>query len=1261
MGLYEDIKARQDADEAERKRKFAEQQAKFNATTDERQRQTGMGDYARGGTKDVFAEATAKAEIKVAAQRAVIDEKSKGSISAGQRNPDGSRVTHASGTRPTFTDDEVAIKEKEILANKARVEVERQREIERSGGPNQTPGVYTRLAQKQNVQFQNQGRQGQPYDPSRGRDTGETKAEKQVRLKQEFERRTGEAQSYSASEKKVIERQKAQSQVYGTTIVGGPAKTFKAPKGALSQADRDFIALQESQGKYYTGEAAIDPISGQLQFYFGDKAESKKYHDDLLAFNRAQYAAREAEKANQEAVAKQEQTIKDRKTRANELGYEVTYRQATSDEIASGQFAAGDMVQEIAPIKGQKQSYFAGTGVKDYIETGFRQEGFETVGGYKAGERVDFSRTDDKGNVKYFVQAPPSQKAQSFEQPNQSIAEVIGGALFGEQGRVFAKDISIGFEQSANSLGAMIGVSKPGFTFQGAAIEGIEVKTEPGGNKNRRGEYTGKTVVAYSPEDAATIAKVGQERPGRIAGEVAFEAAVTGATAGVGPAGSKAVEVGGTAARKVASTFFKTGGKIVSKAPETKVVSSGTAEAVKESPSQAKKAMIKAYEGATGIKLNPDEVDVIGGVLTKSGGRLEIAPPKKTLVGRQKPTEYELVKTKDKGRLPVEGEQDPLGILTKEGTFVPTERPLTLLEAGKKVGQVYSGGNKLKNVAKGSDDLFAKEYTEVVESEATGLKRATPDRPVGVTNEPSGATFTKSELDAIGPKYGESKNYITTGEETKAAETRTSGYLGYSTKDLLKSQIDQLHNTPKTLAKIYDETVNDPALLLKQRKTEQLVAKEQPSLNKADAELTRLQEQSQAKAEQIATKQQEISEINQSAGLTSLSSEVNTADVAKLEDDILRLQNEKQAIDSKVTQARGKRDAILDKIDRVRERRKITNAEFMGAKQRVFDRKINQEGKGESLKDLGITKETSAGLSLEQISKPTTAPTIGKKAKQEILDRTVIQDKNIKASDVIGLGGAAELYTVKGSLGLGGKTGAERKKKKTVDFELISYDTPQIFDAPQKPGTGSRSRPQSRQESESKLISDTTPAFELITESTKKVSIASEPANPTLQPLENLIDIPKIGERTVDKPRTRPDRRSTPITIPKEIPALDMTIGEDLLTIPAHTPITGPKSPTRPPKNPLAPPKIIPAELQFPAGGGGYGRGAGLENPFVGIKEHGVENVLFQGYSLNEQGGFKYPVKIAKQKPLVTGPSFEEVLFGKQPPKGKKKKRRSAK
>jgi hypothetical protein len=92
--------------------------------------------------------------------------------------------------------------------------------------------------------------------------------------------------------------------------------------------------------------------------------------------------------------------------------------------------------------------------------------------------------------------------------------------------------------------------------------------------------------------------------------------------------------------------------------------------------------------------------------------------------------------------------------------------------------------------------------------------------------------------------------------------------------------------------------------------------------------------------------------------------------------------------------------------------------------------------------------------------------------------------------------------------------------------------------------------------------------------------------------------------------------------------------------------------------NPLKPSKLVAPPIVFPSGAGGFGRGTGLENPFVGIKEYGVDNILFAGLSLDEKGGLKYSNSdLSKmQATLEKGLGLDAVLGGTKRKKGRKKK-----
>ena len=151
----------------------------------------------------------------------------------------------------------------------------------------------------------------------------------------------------------------------------------------------------------------------------------------------------------------------------------------------------------------------------------------------------------------------------------------------------------------------------------------------------------------------------------------------------------------------------------------------------------------------------------------------------------------------------------------------------------------------------------------------------------------------------------------------------------------IKEQVAPFHRTPKSIKKIEEGVVKNRRLILKVRKTEQVLIKPRKKVKEIQDRLDVIEQRLANVQERLATE----------------------TDPLKIEELQARLKD----LSQQRTRLLQKRDELTTRIQNTIERRKLRRADFLGAKQDVFKEKIVQEGKGKSLQEMKITRLSSAG------------------------------------------------------------------------------------------------------------------------------------------------------------------------------------------------------------------------------------------------------------------------------------------------------------
>lgn len=1172
-------------------------QAEFAKRVAERQRITGQG----RGKEEGAEEARAKAEMREEARLQVLQEKAKA--------PAG--VT--AGRRHKASESEIEVKEREILRQRSLDEVQRQRRIEAGGGPNQGPGTYARIAKERGIDvYPAPTPRGESYDAERGRQTSETEAERQLRLKQEFEQRTGRALELTPGQKEALHKRRVESlspedrqtyeslksspasaesfldvrekqaarrtivfgtpsgptgqttigpdgsavSILGSTIVGGPSEqpsTLKVKRGALTADQLRQVKELEAQDPdwKYSGELTPNP-DGSYTFYGESITESKRYREELVAVNKANAAIakqnalseKDAAAFNRSEEARLAREEKKIFTDAKELGYDIKKTEVKRDD------GTVEYQYEYVPIKGKKQYAL-----------------------------VDVDPTNPhKGKKKVPVEYLGRGEAVAQFQKEYAVRDTSALGQFGEfgtgikaQGESYAE--VVGYKPSdASALNTVMGINpyqgkyqkKEGETdaqFRKRVVE-LEAKERRAAEGRKTETYVderGRTKIRGVEAGKPTEAEYGSveyqkqkvfesiaKNPARFTGELFTE-----------------------------GVAFAAGGEVVSAGAK------GVAKVVKVIKSVAKGGKAAGEVGAPAARTTTGRS--FGNIDEMVGGRFESGGRLKTEVVRAKPEKIAKVakSTDNRGRFTRENIERGFKLDTAEPSMKPSPQKVAKeikpdLDESQRIEQAVMPRPdvEVRPTLESDTVLTFPKDTDFYGGAGAGIGGGgRPSRP-GDTGKGGRPEQPKEEGREI--KTDEGQLLILKEPEIKPKAARRKTAKEKQIEEQLQKQTEEFGAAPsKTLKDIYTEIPEDASLKLKQKKTEELIQRKQPEIDQAvrdsedvKGEIKNLDdEMKQLEAEEEALKQQELlgdatqeqaHEINQRLGdISNRKNEIIWAKDRKL-DDLQRIQERKAQMEKDV--------------EAIRERRKIKKAEYLGAKQRVMERKIEREGKA-VVQETPIYRPENKGVSL-------------------------------------------------GSLGFGGETGFER-------MQLLRKQ--KLRTTPQE---------------EERLPQHIT----FIRQEREIISVPKQRG----MVRQDLLTVPKQGAKTDEMFITTPkqDLLIDTLTIPKEERITTAKTG--LLTEGLRTPKPPGEKPARPPTT--APP------LMFPLGGGGSITGKEpKELGGVGIKDYSVENILFQSFSLTEKGGFKYTGeelrgKDKELKEQIGFGSVESVLFGGKPKKGKKGK-----
>lgn len=1312
--IAEDKRKREDAE-----RKRQEQQQRIN----ELQRRTGMGEYGKGGSKDVRAEAVAIAEAKVAAERQIISERQAviaaetGGIKAGQRGTGGKRVTSATGIKPTpATEGEINVRAQEILKEKAAAESKRQ--AQERAREQFKAGLFNPQASISDVP------RAQPTAVQRAAERdleseSVRRAQEQARLKVEFEAKTGEAQPFTEREQAAKQAQaksrlgaygsptaekKTTTVIQGLTIVGGEKsptekaslapEQFKAKREALSASTRAEIAeAEKSLGYKYSGEVEFNPSTGEYSpLYFTPEAQKQRKEAGAAYKKALQDRNREISTFNRNAES-------DRKT-LNEIagrsGYDL--KEITETDKATGTTSI-------------RTDFIPKSGATEYKDVVFIDPTGKTAQQVRDEQNRLVTEAENKGAPVKETKLKSGVVVLEIGQPPKpeykpNVAEQLYAGTIkygGEAAAGIFELVGKGEQFIAEKTGLVTKEqSEAGGKRIEKAAEGIREATGYKTLSNLYqglGDLTGRKEYKYAALDAARLAESEKEKPtGSIFGSaVAYTATGMETIAGRPLTEQESAKfraqqeesfrerpIEFIAASAVDVLTFGAGGagsigKIKAPAGAIGKVTKGVSQSVGTVKFVTKKQIIRETEQAlkeTGEAVPKGGLEVVKVKVVKStSGKFETVPVRERTIGDFFKTKgAKLVEPKKEKGFELPGlRKDVFEVITKEGkeTVATATRgevrvtgaPRTKAEQFAIVGQKevtkiekIEGGRvatvkKVEAVEPKKGKAFAKEGEQIRETETTGLRQAgkstvaddelakLQDISPGFKPRKTEAGVTTAE-DVLGikSKTGATQFIVEEGGGLrKVAEPKPVAELyTFGSKELesaaavsIKEQSTGFFKTPKGIKRVEEQALGRPRLRLKERMTQRLLQRPRKKI-----------EQIQERMQKI---QQRIQNINQT--IQDIRSQLDNPELTPQERLMLKRQlaravEQRQQLVKMRQNLATKVDEFLEKIRKIQERRRLRRADFLGAKQEEYASELSlAKSPAEKLTKKKINKQSAAGASsvisptpkggqvVELVSQKTKTPAeiaAQEAARQKLLERTAQATEKR-----LGLGGGADRFTSKETLGLGGKTGREKvaRKKLKLESEDIYLKYPRGFELGEKTPTAKAQR---------------TSGFEIV--GVKPITGGKF--------LEDLVKVPKTGQpqKEITLPKRTPGEK--PITTPREdtitIPKITTTTRQDYITrTRQRTEQVTDRTTTTTPKIPRTTTTLKAPPIFFPGGGGGGSSGFGLGlGGATKVKKLGVVDPLTGLGNIMGEG-------VQKSKTEIKGLNIFAKPKGK---KGKKKK-----
>jgi hypothetical protein len=1187
---------------------------------------------------NVRKESIKKAEIQNQARNELLAEKSKanGPLTAGQRNPDGSRVTSVRGQRPNEP-------------TQAQID-QKAAEIAQRGGVNKH--VVDDLVAKANAQA------SQSQDVIQGTTVVGRPPAGYEQLNEQQKNTYNNLKSGSP----------ATAEYFLNQATAPKPEEIKASRGALGPSlQSELLQIEASNPGYkYANSFTVDPNTGVVSFSLYNVEQAKQYHDEFFQYKRDQFEARQA---NAKIVADTKSDNQKLRDIADRSGYALNQSVQVNEDGTKSTTNEFIVKPQVPDSERYGVEWVDATGKS---ETQVKMERLAVKNQANAeGYVINETRLSNGSYVIEKIPKTPEKRTTEerlktllVDLPvNKGIDLLTGvGSLFGylpvsqEQKSQGEANLQAFGKNARKTLGVK---EVPDYGVASILVSGAEAGL--GDMEAQQRLVKTKKEISTNPEALANAIFSSSLDIASLGGPATIKAGVTGVKEGL-----------------------IVGAKFVTK--------SGEKEAVK-SVEQAGK--LSGTVGAEGLK-NPEIIklgtsgqplkNIVGipfeeKAISVGGKTIKVSVPAKTKL-------YEVVENVGKEKGLVRNEFGPYKKLTGEdvagtketaGFFNPTSGDITvarqttsveekLLSVGQSPGYgskavegaIESGKpaiqptipltegevGKVRNLSGGN---YAKSNTTYVESNKPRIRNT--QKKVAPTTEDIALGVAKPEEVPFGTRgFGKNDQFSLTSDVQQSRINRSvpqNSKAEYIRGQSVEQSIPYIPKiTSKTQAAEYTRYIEEsPELRIKIQKQERLMGSAKKDLDAVNKE--------------IESTEAEINSLDSQMSLQLDAGSEGAAQVNNARQRLVALQTKKQELENKISNARAKapitREDVLGAIQRGQTKaRDVEGKDISFFHEKYINKKIAAPGlivqperfaqkfevltyekaalnkaardeiqaSSKSMQSADLQKKllgdqktvkriSKVGKSEDILKEPTfdqpleqnlsfsrnkslleEKPATSKRAASEEsraksieeLRQPVVEGKGFK---LIGPQSARSI----GTLGLYGATGSSKKVRVEEETNYVRY-----------PG----------EKLEPKMLTNT--KLELITKPGSGQGFQGNFKVPS-----DLKTVPGFGNDTKTVPGTTPKQGHGLITVPTTVPTFDIgtthdggTIRVPRIDVPTVPKIPGPKE--------IPVPTLKVPEIIFPGGGGGLkvGHGSGNYDSAVGLKEHDVANILYPALSIGK-------------------------------------------
>lgn len=922
------IIAQDKARRAEDEKKRREQQERLR----ELQRKTGTGEFAKGGSQDVFAERQTIQEAKITAQRELITERQKpltarrGGVGT-TRTVDpvtGRGTTRISGTRPVLTEPEISARAQDVVKRKAAADAEAQRQERLS------------IQQKQAFTF---GRERIPTSSELRARQAPTAAQRIVTQGRDIEAERLATEKTQASlrarfEGRVEKPKESERIIFGQTIVGdvstlvpGQARpvekfnpndptTFRRPGlrfEGLDADERSFIQAEEARtGQKFVGK------TDEGDYHFLDTEAQRRLN--VAAVQAARGEARAQNKiieAENEAERKRVEKDQDKIAEvAERSGYFVDRFKVDENttNIALTPNPNDTSGKQVLILN--RENYASDEALKE------ERKNYQTIFG-KEGYVVNETKLSDGSIIQEYEPDP------NFVKPKRdfNVGEQFGRGFFG-----YATEQAGGAVELGGAVGERVGLAtseqKEEALKTGRAIKEVNPAFDPeqpvvGGIGSLSYAVLASLGDKGAQEDLVRQREVLLSRPVEFASASAFEVL----TFGVGA--------------RIATP--KGGARGASRAPLRQIFTTEGKQVVQASPTFTTKTKISTVASKA-----------LGTVTTKATKTLTTAGTKIKTVATRKP------KAPKESQASIEAREHLARLNRQEevgkGSFAQRgEELFGEFQAKQKVVGERTAA-KVKEI-EDTPEIGSRFAPQPEKTKGGGtFKKATFKEPTeGVTGPEVGSGASKlktlektSEPEQLKVTRLEEAEFQQKLRERVRKETEREVFQEPATaQKIIQEGASKFFRTPKAIKRIEQAALRRPRVVNKVRKTLQLIRKpEQAKLvvkNERDAIIS---QREALNAERVAIREQ------------LERTDLTPGERAQLLQRLQEIQEEAGQLLQRADALRARLDKLQERIDNIKKRRELKRSDLLGAKQ---EEAVEQQTRQRKTQPTEVFRDRPAG------------------------------------------------------------------------------------------------------------------------------------------------------------------------------------------------------------------------------------------------------------------------------------------------------------